>query len=314
MNDFVEDIGSLELDANFEKPLRRVAYEAGMLLGLEATRDEQSYHRRRLNRHQYWLQGYGTLAGMAVSVSPVESTNNNPTLTRLIVSPGIGIDGLGREVLIHEPYGIDLGEWLQAQNATQLYSGYDDTNNVLHLKITVRQQDVPVGLQPVLARKFNLSTDAVQPSRMADSIQLDITPELPPAADNRYRPWAAHPAIVDADQPITETNPGGLNETEIEYLGVIQGANTNRGEQLQLHARLLHCLDGKGVSTAIAADQLEESARLLLARIEIDVPDLDALMAIKQGDPVVNPNFIRVNNLVRPFLVTASQLTFLLAN
>jgi hypothetical protein len=304
MNDFVENTDNLELDASFEKPLRRVAYEAGMLLGLEATRDEQSYHRRRLNRHQYWLQGAGTLAGMAVSVTPATAVNNNPTLTRLIVSPGIGIDGLGREILIHEPYGIDLGEWLHAQNATQLYSGYNDTTNVLHLKITVRQQEVPVGLQPVLARKFNLSTDAVQPSRMTDSIQLDVVPELPPASDDRYQPWSNH-------QPIANATPSALNTTESNYLTSITTANAAAGAQLQLHARLLHCLDEKGVSAEVAADELEESAALLLARIEIDVPDLDALLAIPEGDPLVNPNLIRVNNLVRPFLMTASQLSYL---
>jgi len=36
------------------------------LLGVEATRDEQDYHRRRLVRHQYWLHGSGTVAGLAV--------------------------------------------------------------------------------------------------------------------------------------------------------------------------------------------------------------------------------------------------------
>jgi hypothetical protein len=307
MNDFVEDTDDLELDASFEKPLRRVAYEAGMLLGLEATRDEQAYHRRRLNRHQYWLHGYGTLAGMAVSVSPATAVNNNPILTRLIVNPGVGIDGLGREILIHEPYGIDLGEWLHAQNATQLYTGYNDTTNVLHLKITVRQLDVPVGLQPVLARKLNLSTDAVQPSRMTDSIQLEIIPELPPTADDRYKPWAAHHSI-------SNTTPSALNTTESTYLTSVTTANAEAGAQLQLHARLLHCLDENGVSADVAADQLEESARLLLARIEIDVADLDALLAINENLPVVNPNLIRVNNLVRPFLVTPGQLSYLLAN
>ena len=44
-------------------------------------------------------------------------------------------------------------------------------------------------------------------------------------------------------------------------------------------------------------------ARLLLARIRIDASDIDNI--------VVNPQRIQVNNLVRPFLTTASQLAWL---
>jgi hypothetical protein len=310
MSDFTENTDSLEADASFEQPLRRVAYEAGMLLGLEATRDEQAYHRRRLNRHQYWLEGYGTLAGMRVGIDPLPDAGvTAPIPVKVLVGQGVGIDGLGREVLIREPYGIDLADWIRAQGATRLYTGYNDTTNVLHLKVTVRHQEVPVGMQPVLARKLNLSTDAVQPSRTVDSILLELIPELPPtSAETRFNPWAAHDPIVDA-------MPAGLTGIESDYLETITAPDTSARAQLELHARLLHCLDDKGISAQLAADELEEGARLLLARIEIDIPDLDTLLEnAKEGKPLVNPNNIRVNNLVRPFLVTASQLGYLLAN
>jgi hypothetical protein len=61
----------------------------------------------------------------------------------------------------------------------------------------------------------------------------------------------------------------------------------------------------------VAAGQLEEGARLLLARVSIAVPDLNSILHSNLGDPVVNPNDIHVNNLVRPFLSTASQLAYL---
>ena len=37
----IDDRPTLEQDATLDETLRRVAYEAGMMLGLEATRDEQ---------------------------------------------------------------------------------------------------------------------------------------------------------------------------------------------------------------------------------------------------------------------------------
>lgn len=295
--DTLDDFTTLEQDADLAEPLRRVAYEAGMMLGLEATRDEQSYHRRRLTRHQYWLQGYGTLAGMVVSQAPATHPNNTDNLTvRLLVGPGIGIDGLGREVLIHEPYCINLGDWLAAQSESHLREGYSDADNLLWLKICVRQKDCPVAMQPVLARKLNLSTDAVQPSRTADSVQLELIPELPPPANaDAYQPWACHQALPAA-MP-------SLSAAEQALLQQVQNDNAEAGEQLALHARLLHALDASGVNTRQLEDELEDGARLLLARISITVADINVI--------VVNPQLISINNLVRPFLATASQLAWL---
>ncbi len=304
MTNFAEDTDTLLEDADFAQPLRRVAYEAGMLLGLEATRDEQAYHRRRLNRHQYWLQGHGTLVGMLVAIDPPTALNNIPITTRLTVSPGVGIDGLGREVFIHEAYAIDLGDWLKVQTATQLEGGYDDVNNLLWLKITVRYQEVPVGLQPVLARKLNLSTDAVEPSRMADSILLELIPELPPSAETRYAPWAAHDPVADA-------TPSALTATETTYLDDVATANVAAGAQLQLHARLLYALEDTGLTAQLAADQLEQGSRILLARLAIQVADLNSILDANENQQVTNPNLVSVNNLVRPFLTTASQLGYL---
>ena len=159
MNAIADELPTLEQDATLDEPLRRVAYEAGMLLGLEATRDEQAYHRRRLSRQQYWLHGYGTLAGMRVRIDA------GRVGVPIIVGPGLGLDRLGREVLVHEPYCMVLREWLDAQTETHLRTGYVDAEDRLWLAVTVRYKDCPVARQPVLARKLNLSTDAVQPGR-----------------------------------------------------------------------------------------------------------------------------------------------------
>ena len=291
-----DDQLTLEQDATLDESLRRVAYEAGMMLGLEATRDEQAYHRRRLTRHQYWLHGFGTLAGMAVSKDPASHTNSSdPMAVRLVVGPGLGFDSFGREVLVHEPYCIELGQWLAAQEMTALLEGYSEDDDLLWFKVTVRHQDCPVAAQPVLARKLNLSTDAVQPSRTADSVLLELIPELPPATeDGRFRPWAVH-------APLPETMPS-LTAAETATLDAVpEGAERNL---LALHARQLHALDTGGVSVQDLADAYADNARILLARISIQAPDIN--------DIVVNPERISINNLVRPFLVSASQLAWLL--
>ncbi|AHE97434.1 hypothetical protein [Thioalkalivibrio paradoxus] len=295
MSSSAKDFATVEQDANLESPLRRVAYEAGMMLGLEATRDEQGYHRRRLTRQQYWLHGAGTLAGMAVSIDPDAAEDPDTDMTvRVLVGPGFGIDGLGREVLVHEPYCVNLGEWLAAQGETALHDGFDAGESRLWLRVSVRYQDCPVAAQPVLARKLNMSTDPVQPSRIADGVLLEIQPELPPAGEPGYRPWQAHGPLADA--------PEGLTDAEQATLAAAEAESEAAGRLMNLHARLLHALDD-GVSPQTVADRLHESARLLLARIAIETTSLSHI--------VVNPSRISVNNLVRPFLVTPGQLAHL---
>lgn len=287
---------TLEQDDELDQPLSRVSYEAGMMLGLEATRDEQAYHRRRLTRHQYWLHGFGTLAGMRVSMQPESHGNDSDDiLVRLHVSQGMGIDGLGREVMIHETYCIDLRQWLEAQDQAALLDGYSEADNLLWLNVTVRHKDCPQDKQPVLARKLNLSTDAVQPARTADSVQLELHAQLPTNAETRYQPWASHTPIADALP--------SLSPAEQQTLDDVTASNADAGAQLALHSRLLHAMDANGVATHNLADELEQGARLLLATISIQTSDLENI--------IINPERISINNLVRPFLSTASQLAWL---
>ncbi len=299
MSELAQDTDILERDADFATPLRRVAYEAGMLLGLDATRDEQTYHRRRINRQQYWFQGSGTLVGMPVMVS----ADSTPLSTQLHVGPGIGVDGLGREVLVNEAYCIVLSDWLRAQTETQLREGYNEGTGELWLKVTVRYASCAVGKQPVLARKLNLSTDAVQASRTADSVMLELIPELPPtSSDDRFQPWASHPAVENSAPAEITTAEQNTIDANV--------ANTELHAQMELQARLLYALNGQ-LDPGLSQTQLEESARLLLARIAITVPDLNSILNADENDPVVDPLDVSVNNMVRPFLTTASQLAYL---
>jgi hypothetical protein len=233
---------------------------------------------------------------MAVGKDPSSHGNSSdPVTIRLVVGPGLGFDGFGREVLVHEPYCIELGQWLAAQEAGALEEGYSETDDLLWLKVTIRQRDCPVAAQPVLARKLNLSTDAVQPSRTADSVLLELIPELPPAAEEgHFKPWAGHAPLAEALPPLTAAENATLDATP-------EGAER---DLLSLHARQLHALDTGGVSVQDITDAYAENARILLARISIQASDIN--------DIVVNPERISINNLVRPFMVSAGQLAWLL--
>lgn len=282
------DDATLRADAALAEPLRRVAYEAGMLLGLEATRDEQSYHRRRVTRAQYWLHGAGTVAGLRVSIEPATSETPNRSVTvRLRVHPGVGIDGLGRELLLNEIHCLDLGDWLAAQDPARLRGGFDDADNLLHLGVFARYEDCPVGLQPVLARRLNLGTDPVQPSRIADSVALELDLLDPTAALDRLGPWPLHgPLQGPAAGPLPD-----LTTEETEALAAAPAGEARA--RLELRLRLLHLFDAPWAAPALAADLLA-LVRLPLARLTLATDDPAAL--------IVNPARIRIDNLSRPFV------------
>jgi hypothetical protein len=94
-----------------------------------------------------------------------------------------------------------------------------------------------------------------------------------------------------------------LSSIETQTLQAATATSPEAEAQLKMHARLLHALDGSGLSTTNLADELDAGARLLLARIRIETS--------QPGDPIINPMRIQINNLVRPFLTTPSQLAWL---
>jgi hypothetical protein len=289
----MSDTPTLIQDAALDEPLRRVAYETGMLLGLEATREEQGYHRRRLTRHQYWLHGMGTVAGLRVWIDPATSADpDQDTRVRLMVGPGLGIDGLGRELLVHERHCLDLRDWLDAQDPATLRDGFDDGADLLHLAVSARYEDCPVAAQPVLARKINLGTDPVAPSRIADGVGLTldvIAPDAPLTAG----PWPLHPAL-DAEPQLTPEEQDRLDALDPDDPG--EAAARAR---LAARLRLLHLFDAPWQAPELESE-VRALTRLPLARLTLATRDPVAA--------IVSPGRIRLDNLARPFVLGAPGL------
>lgn len=285
---YTDEVEMLSQDADLDEALERVRYQAGMLLGIDATRAEQSYHRRRLTRQQYWLQGYGTLAGMRVR------TATDAGSTRVIVGQGIGIDALGREVLVDEEYCLNLNDWLAAQAPARLANGLD--GNDLLLKVMVRYTDCAVKPTPTAARRLNFGTDGVSYSRIKDALHLELVPIPPVVADDSFKPWANHPAVpIAADITLTDT--------ETNFLAAVVDAQAQ--QQLELHARMLFAFEDQSIDPELSLAEIESHARLLLADIRIPMTSFDRRE--------FNAGGIEVNNLTRPFLANASQTAHLLA-
>lgn len=288
MSEYTED-GSTTLaeDANFDEVLERVRFEAGMMLGVDATQAEQSYHRRRLTRLQYWLLGFGTLAGLRVQAA------RDGDVARLLVGSGIAIDGFGREVLVEESYCINLGDWIASRDDTALAEMRDGSH--LQFEVTLRHRDCLVSPAPTLARRLNFGTDGVSYSRIKDAPLLELGP-IGPAAGAGYRPWANHdsvPELADVTLSAAEnTTISGVTDAEAREL-------------LRLHARMVHAFESQPLDPDIDQHEAASRARILLAHIRVPVT--------ADTPPRIDSGTIAVNNLVRPFITTAGQLAWLSA-
>ena len=84
------------------KPLKRVHYFAGQLIGTEDLQSEQDYHLAKQRRHNLLTLGSGVVSGLNVSVT--ESAGDSG----IQVSPGLAIDALGNEIVIDDPQTIEF--------------------------------------------------------------------------------------------------------------------------------------------------------------------------------------------------------------
>jgi hypothetical protein len=287
MSDSTATLDQTELatDAQFGNPLARVSFQPGIMLGSEALTAEQTYHLRRMTRHQRWLVGPGTVFGLRVDVitPPGDATD-----VRLTVAPGYAIDALGREVLVTEAYAISLRAWLAAQNATPGVAGAY-VGGTLFLRVTVRSFAAAQSLQPVVAELFDAGLDPVVPARIADSFLLEVTGDAKQTGDaaphplDWWSPGRATPAAADV--------PGTL--TPREQTTLTGETNSALASTLKLQAWLLRqplpVFDG----SPGAAEGYEEAARLLLASVHVTLPSLTTAPTLAETT---------VNNLVRPFV------------
>jgi hypothetical protein len=283
MSDAANTVDEAELAtaALFTDTLQRISFQPGILLGSDALTTEQSYHVRRLNRHQRWLVGPGTVFGLRVDVQqPTTAVASDPV--QITVSPGYAIDGLGREVMVGAKYAISLRDWLAVQNAPP-------TSNVLFLRVTVRAQAFPNQLQPVVSELFDAGLDPVVPKCVADSFALEISFDPNTAAETADA-WAP-PAAAWSPPPV----PPPLPPLTPREQAMVTAAKSNPAllQALNLQASLLTRQFPPYDDSPGAQDRFTESSRLLLARLQVTVAS--------QGAAPTSAG-VAVNNLLRPFV------------
>ena len=306
-----DDSSIMQQDSQLFEPLSRPAHQPGMMLGVEAVRAEQSYNRRRLNRHQYWLHGTGTVVGLAVSLSSPEEDpdDTKDQALKLIINPGIALDGFGREIVLNEPYCLDLKAWIESRRDKSSREWSGSTTHIpvdggLWLDVSIRQKDCDHGLQPVIAHEVNSTIDPVATSQIAQGVWLDINPVTPtdtaaealsePTETVAPFPGAIHPgATPDLAQLLTGT--------ETDYLNNLSGIPEHMA---RLQADRLYRLLNADLDKDFLSAEMESLASIQLARIRIATLDDTKLVS--------HPSRVAINNLMRPFVTNPDMLGWVL--
>lgn len=153
-------------------PPERVNYATGVLLDAEDFRDEQSYHRGRLAAFLRGFAGSGTLAGLRVRPPAADDAERE-----LSVDPGIAIDRIGRLIEVGAPQCVHLARWFAAQPTAALRAAMQPGPPLaVILDVFISAQDCARGKTPAFATGPFDALDAVVPSRLAETPQLELVP------------------------------------------------------------------------------------------------------------------------------------------
>jgi hypothetical protein len=83
-------------------PSRRIKPVDGMAVTADVWEEAHDYHRGQLRYHNLLAHGLGIVTGLEVVAS-------DPPDSAVYVSPGVGIDANGREIMVAQPLSFDLG-------------------------------------------------------------------------------------------------------------------------------------------------------------------------------------------------------------
>ncbi len=187
----------LHLESESIKPDVRVAYEEGLVLGVDEFVQEQRYHLEKDYLHNRSLHGYGTVYGLAVNIaksqSEAEPDKKLPKQTTvtfeegetvwLKVGPGVGVDQRGRTFVVPQTYCINFTTWWQQlindNNKTQPKITTEEGKQ--HASIYIRARyDETCGDEVTLAgQACNNGATTSANSRIYDSVYLEPSIEKP---------------------------------------------------------------------------------------------------------------------------------------
>jgi hypothetical protein len=170
-------------------PFCRNNYFTGKLLTERDFTAEQQYTADKLRLHHLALHGWGVVCGLKVTPHPV-----CPAL-RLVVEPGLAVDGCGREIRVTEPRELELpapspfvtkdscpldpGSEEYDQNANEPEEPQPPDELTVTLYVYLRYVEWEAELMSTPFNECGRGSSDRQPNRIRESYELKIVTEEP---------------------------------------------------------------------------------------------------------------------------------------
>jgi len=153
----------------------RVYYAEGVMLSAEDFVAEQTYHRGRLARSLRHLGGFGTIAGLNVSI--VGAGPGHPEET-VEVTAGLAIDRAGRVIEVPRKACLRLQRWFDdpelTATLTPAFKPGGDLEGNMVADVFVAFHECERGRTPAFASGPYDALDATTPSRVRDAYELKL--------------------------------------------------------------------------------------------------------------------------------------------
>lgn len=239
----------------------RAAY--GMLLGEDDFRTMMGNPRGKHMLHGAWLHGSGVAWGLGVSVMGERW---------LKVTPGLAVDGLGRELLRETTWCQDVHDWLAEQKPAKEADGCH--NHTLHACLVARFGCCPTAPVPTLADPCDVTRKHDDFSRIAETAEIALLPQECPCP---RPPYHRVRVLLGLDE-VGEDDPAGNEALKAVEL-VTKTSTEHRPRELLRQFRRLAALDvadrqpatEEGDDFPTLFPVTEGDAAVVLAHVEIDV-------------------------------------------
>lgn len=252
----------------------RVAY--GMLLGEDDFRTLMGNPRGKHQLHQAWQHGRGVVWGYRVDVDGVWT---------LKVSPGLAVDGLGRELITETAETLDVREWLKHRDTSN-----DELCRRQTVKacLVVRFDSCPSDPVPTLSDPCDITRKHDDYSRVVERARLELLPDT--CAPER-RPYHRVRVLFGLDAVGNDDKPG---EQALAALKSVQGWAVGRrtGEMLDQFRRMaaydvadLEPARESGEPAPTLFRLLDADSAVVLAHVDIDVRERDGSVEIERVRP-----------------------------
>jgi hypothetical protein len=265
--------------------LDRVFYATGAMLDVGDFNAEQAYHRGRLARALAYLHGWGTVAGLRVSIDPAvppapgEDEGREETLA---VSPGMAIDRLGRIIEVPRRACLRLDRWFENQratdNGTELRTALGA--GAILVDVFIAYVACERGKTPAFASGGFEALNAQSPSRLRDSYRLDLVVR-PPGAPLPVNTW---PDIFAA------ATAGDRQTAAVEAILSAWREGTEFWDETR-----------DGPNPLIEHKEGEDTTAVFLARVTLPAA------AGPSGTPPVRSGAATADNGARPIVYTAGR-------